>query len=319
MIGPSGGRQFTPPPSNSKLVVITAIIPIMLTVGLGFLLESRRSMDVRALAAISIYALLPSLIFHSLLTTELTLDEAFPIIAVLILATGSLWLLGKIAGRIRQFDRDEESFFLLATMFMNAGNMGMPVALYAFGQRGLDLAVICVLIMNFSMNTLAVYYASRHRGGHRQAVRTVFSLPTIYAAAVALLMRHVLKITLPLFLLDPVKLLGLATIPVAQLLLGIQLAKARTRVGAHLSGVLIPNSIRLLLAPILAFAFVALLGVEGVTAKVAILICGMPSAVNIAIYTTEFGLQPRRTATAVFTSTVASFVTLSVLLLALES
>jgi len=206
---------------------------------------------------------------------------------------------------------------LLTTMFMNAGNMGMPVALYAFGDRGLDLAVLWVLVINLLMNTVAVYYSSRHRGGRRQAVRTVLSLPTIYAAAAALLMRALLHVTLPNFLLDPIRLLGLSVIPIAQLLLGIQLAKARTQVSVHLAGVVGPNLVRLLGGPALAFAFATLLGVEGLTAKVAILISAMPTAVNIAVYTTEFGLQPRRVATAVFTSTVASFATLSILLLVL--
>jgi hypothetical protein len=85
----------------------------------------------------------------------------------------------------------------------------------------------------------------------------------------------------------------------------------------HLAKVIGPNVMRLMLGPAIAFGFVALLGVQGLTAKMAILICGMPSAVNVAIYTTEFGLQPRRIATAVFTSTAASFVTISALLLML--
>ena len=298
--------------------MITANIPIVLTVGLGFLLECRRTMDVRALSSISIYVLLPCLIFHSLLTTELTLNEALPLIAIVVLTTTTLWVGGKAFARARRLDRDNESVLLLTTMFMNAGNRGMPVALYAFGDRGLDLAVLWVLVINFLMNTVAVYYSTRHReGGRRQALRTVLSLPTIYAAAAALIMRALLHITLPDFLLDPIQLLGLSVIPVAQLLLGIQLAKARTQVSVHLAGVVGPNLVRLLGGPALAFAFVTLLGVEDLTAKVAILISAMPTAVNIAVYTTEFGLQPRRVATAVFTSTVASFATLSMLLLVL--
>jgi len=296
--------------------VVTAIIPIMLTVGLGFALECRRPLDVRALASIAIYILLPSLIFSSLLTTELTLEEALPLVAVALLVTATLWVLGALASRARRWPRDDESVFLLTTLFMNAGNMGMPLALYAFGERGLDLAVLWVLVINSLMNTVAVYYASRHRGGRRQAVRTVLGLPTVYAAAAALLMRAA-GLGLPEFLLDPLRLLGRATIPVAQLLLGIQLAKARSRVSLHLPGVLLPNAVRLLLAPALAALYVSLLGLGGLSAKIAILMSAMPTAVNILIYATEFGLQPRRVATAVFTSTLASFVTLSVLLAAL--
>jgi predicted permease len=296
-------------------VIITSIVPIVLTVGLGFILELRRAMDVRALSTITIYVLLPCLIFHSLSTTELTPGEALPIVAVLVIDLLVLWMLGKTIARVRPLSREDESFLLLTTMFLNAGNMGMPIALYAFGQRGLDLAVIGVLAMNLSMNTVAVYYSSRHRGGHRAAVRTVFSLPTIYAAVLALVLRGGFHVSLPGFLLDPIRLLGFATIPLAQLLLGVQLAKARTRVSTHLAGVIGPTLIRLLLSPAIAFAAVGILGVSGLTAKVAILICGMPTAINVAIFTTEFDLQPRRAATAVFVSTVASFATLSGLLL----
>jgi predicted permease len=296
--------------------VITVIVPIVLTVGIGFALECRRSMDVRALSGLSIYVLLPCLILHSLLTTELTLPEALPLVWVVLLTTAALWLLGKSLARIRRDRPEDESAFLLTTMFMNAGNMGMPVALYAFGERGLDLAVIWVLVINSGTNTVGVYYASRHRGGRRQALRTVFSLPAVYAAAAALAMRA-LDIPLPGFLLSPVRLIGMSLIPLGQLLLGMQLAKARSQVNSHLTSVMVPNALRLVMGPLLAFGCVSLLGIEGLTAKVAIIAAGMPTAVNVAIYATEFDLQPRRIATAVFTSTVASFVTLSVLLAAL--
>jgi len=293
--------------------VIKAIIPIVLIVSLGVLLESRLRQETRTLAQLSIYVLLPALVFTSLLTTELTLGEALPLVALVALLTGVLWIIGKGVSRLRRYDQEEESIFLVTTMFMNAGNMGMPVAFYAFGERGLDLAVIWVLCINILTNTIAVYYTSRHRGGSLQAIRTVFTLPTLYAAAAALILRG-LGLGLPSFLLEPLQMLGRAVIPLAQLLLGIQLAKARAQIGNRLPAVILPNFIRLVASPAIAFGLVLLLGLEGVAAKAAILLAGMPTAVNVAIYATEFDLRPRRVATAVFTSTLASFVTLSVLL-----
>ncbi len=293
--------------------MITVIVPILLTVGLGFALECRRNTDIRALSGICIYVLLPCLVFHSLLTTDLTFGEALPLVEIVLLSTASLWVLGKATARLRRLGREDESVFLITTMFMNAGNMGAPVALYAFGERGLDLALLWMIVSNAFQNTVAVYYASRHRGGRFEAIRTVSGLPTIYAAAAALLVRA-LDIPFPEFLLPPIRLVGMALIPVAQLLLGMELAKARTQVNSHLAGVLAPNAVRLLIGPLLAFAYASMLGLEGLTAKVAILAAGMPTAVNMAVYATEFGLQPRRVATAVFTSTVASFATLSGLL-----
>jgi hypothetical protein len=206
---------------------------------------------------------------------------------------------------------------MMTTLFMNAGNMGMPVALYAFGEEGLDWAVIWVLCINTVSNVIAVYYACRHIGTQSQAFRTVFTLPTIYAAAVALAMRA-LGLHLPSFLVSPVHLIGLSVIPVSQLLLGMQLAKVRAQVSAQLPQVILPNAIRLLVSPALAFGLVTLLGVHGLAMKVAVLMAAMPTGINMAIYATEFDAQPRLVATAVFTSTVASFVTLSVLLVWLQ-
>lgn len=296
--------------------MVVAIVPIIITVGLGFLVESVRRMEVRALATVAIYVLLPSLIFTSLLTTEVTASEAFPLIAVILLLTASLWVVVKLIGRARRYSPDDESFLMLTTLFMNVGNMGMPVAYYAFGDQGLDLAVIWVLVVNALSSTLAVYYVSRHLGGGHRALRAVFTLPSIYAAAAALAVRGI-GITLPSFILDPLYLLGRAVIPVSQLVLGIQLAKARSHVSLHISSVMLPNFMRLLLSPAIAFGLAQLLGVHGLTAKAAVLLAAMPTAVNMAIFATEFDAQPRRVATAVFTSTLASFATLSALLLLL--
>jgi predicted permease len=295
----------------------TPVLPILLTVAIGYLLERRRAADVRVLATIAIYVLLPALILDSLLTTTLTVRTALPLVGVNLLLLLALWVLGKVIVAVRHYDRRHESYLMMTTLFMNAGNMGMPVALYAFGEEGLDWAVIWVLCINTVSNVIAVYYACRHIGTQSQAFRTVFTLPTIYAAAVALTMRA-LDLHLPSFLVSPVNLIGLSVIPVSQLLLGMQLAKVRAQVSAQLPQVVLPNAIRLLVSPAIALGLVTLLGVQGLAMKVAVLMAAMPTGINMAIYATEFDARPRLVATAVFTSTVASFVTLSLLLMWLQ-
>lgn len=290
------------------------MLPIMATIATGYLLECRRSMDVSVLAAVAIYILLPVLTFERLLSTPLTLDEARPLVIVSLLLFLLLWLMGKAIGFFLAHDRQQESFFMLTTLFMNAGNIGMPVALYAFGERGLDLAVVWVLVFNLLTSIFAVYYACRHAAGPLQAIRTTFSVPIVYAAAAALTMRG-LHLQLPTSLQEPLALMGRSVIPVAQLLLGMQLAKVRSQVQAHLRQVLVPTVVRLAVSPAIALGLVALVGIDGLTAKIAILLAAMPTAVNMAIYATEFDAQPRLVATEVFISTLASFATVSGLLL----
>ncbi len=295
----------------------TAILPILVTVAIGFIIETYRRTEVRALSTIVIYVLLPCLIFTSLLTTTATLGHALPLVGVAVLVSFCLWALGKVIARVRGYDTKKESFLLITTIFMNAGNMGMPVVFYAFGDEGLTYAVIWLVVLNALSNTMAVYYASRHLGGRRQAVRTVFSLPCLYAAVVALIL-HNLRVTFPDYLMNPLELLGKSVIPVAQLLLGIQLAKARSQVREFLGQLVLPNCLRLLVSPAIAFALATLLGLHGLVFKVAILLAAMPTGVNMAVYAAEFDVHPRLTATTVFTSTVASFFTITVLLVMLK-
>jgi len=66
--------------STCSAVVLHAysVIPILLTVAIGYLLERRRAAEVGVLATIAIYVLLPALIFDNLLHTTLTVRSARP-------------------------------------------------------------------------------------------------------------------------------------------------------------------------------------------------------------------------------------------------
>jgi predicted permease len=100
--------------------------------------------------------------------------------------------------------------------------------------------------------------------------------------------------------------------------LGMQLAKVHAQVSTHLPRVVLPNVLRLAVSPLIAFGLAGALGLHGTAAKVAVLLAAMPTAINIAIYATEFDSQPRLVSTAVFTSTLTSFVTLPGLLVLLR-
>ncbi len=47
---------------------------------------------------------------------------------------------------------------------MNAGNMGLPLALFAFGEPGLQRATIFYVIMSTLQHSLGIYILSGDRG-----------------------------------------------------------------------------------------------------------------------------------------------------------
>jgi len=95
-------------------------------------------------------------------------------------------------------------------------------------------------------------------------------------------------------------------------LLGIQLSRASIR--GRIKPIVMAAGMRLIVSPVIAVALVALLGLSGLTRQVAIVQASMPTAVIAGVLTTEFGGDIDFVTGAILVSTVASTVTLSVIL-----
>lgn len=294
-------------------LALQVLTPVLLILTLGFVLERLRPLEPRTLSQVSIYVLTPALVFSTLTTTQVTLREMGQIAVFLVSLTAALWVISRGIARMLGYSPGRESVFLLSTLFMNAGNYGIPVAYYGFGQGGVDRAVVWVLLQNVFFTSLAVYYAARDSLGSREAFKTVFKMPGVYAAGTAGLLRW-LHIVPPAPVLDPVHSLGMAMVPVAQLLLGVQLSQTVGFITQDLKRISLACLVRLVVSPALAFPIAHFLGITGLTRGVVILLAGMPTAVNTSILAIEFDADPRYVCAVVFVSTLLSFLTLSVLL-----
>jgi predicted permease len=71
---------------------------------------------------------------------------------------------------------------------------------------------------------------------------------------------------------------------------------------------------RLLLAPLLAWAIASMMGLQGLTLNVVVLESAMPTAVITTILATEFESDPPFAALAVLTTTLLSIPTVTILL-----
>src|SRR5215831_15487162 len=72
--------------------------------------------------------------------------------------------------------------YLPALIFPNAGNMGLPLCLFAFGPQGLALAIVFFAVHSILQFTLGVSIAAGTADPGR-----LLRLPLIYAVALALL------------------------------------------------------------------------------------------------------------------------------------
>jgi predicted permease len=104
----------------------------------------------------------------------------------------------------------------------------------------------------------------------------------------------------------------MGAIPVAQLLLGAQLARISRHVDLRFVGT--AAAMRLLGAPALGLVLSAAMGMGGLARCVSVVQAGMPTAINTVAISIEFGSDLQEVGGVVFVSTLASAVTLTGLL-----
>jgi hypothetical protein len=271
------------------------------------------------ISTLLIYLFNPALTFHTIATTQLG-NEAIGGVAAL-----AAWLLAAnlmvahVVGRwLLQLPPAEQGGFYLATGFMNAGNFGASVILLAWGESAFQLAIIYMVAQSIFLNTVAVYLASRGRFPVGESLANLFRLPMVYAVVAAILYREnlfPLPPALSEFLVRGTKLAGGAAIPLALVLLGVQLAQTQARPVPGVWRVSVASTlIRLVISPATALIIAVLLRVDGLLRPVFVLEAAMPSAVNGIALAVRFGAAPGLVSNAVVLSTAFSLLTVSLLL-----
>ena len=195
--------------------------------------------------------------------------------------------------------------------FINAGNLGLSVALFAWGEVGLELATIYYVGTNLTVNTFGAFFAARGNGGGRQALGKLVRLPGLYAFALAIILRT-LQVQVPAILLKPIEQVAKATVPIMLILLGVQLSQ--TRLTGQLGRVSLAAVLRLVGGAAAGFLIAPLLGMEGLVRQVVIMQSATPTAVNSSLMAIEFDSDAEYVTSTIFFSTLFSSVTLTVLL-----
>jgi predicted permease len=308
-------------------VFTSAILPIVAVGGVGYLLGSVRDVDTDALNTVTVYVLAPALVLYSLATTTLE-QSTLARLTVAVVAFHLLAILvAEVAGRAVGASRTALAALVLVTAFPNTGNYGIPVSNFAFGTTGRATAVVALSVQAVLIYTVGVYVAGRGSGGGVLAgVRRVFSVPLVYAVAVALLARW-FGVVPPTdsTAMTTLQLVGDSAIPVMLLLVGIQLA--RTDVGSTLSAVGGAVGLKMVVAPILGVGVAVAVGFsDPVVARTFVLETAMPSAVTPVILVGEFaegevaGVPVTEfVSTAILATTLASVVTLTAVIAILRT
>jgi predicted permease len=126
----------------------------------------------------------------------------------------------------------------------------------------------------------------------------------------------VTKTQLPLSVMRPIKLLSDAALPIMMMVLGMQLERAALPQRPWLIG--LATVLTLVMAPLLGFALVTVLGLSGAARQAAIIEASMPSAVVTTILALEYEIVPSFVTGVVFVSTLLSPFTVTLLIALLK-
>ena len=283
--------------------IFAIVAPVLLGAALGFAwARFGPHFNTELLTSLVLVIGTPCLIFSTL--TRFAVDlEAVGEMALSTLV--SLAVICVVGGGLLLVTRQPVRTFLPSLLFPNAGNMGLPLCLFAFGDQGLALGIAFFTVTSLGNFTLGVWLASGEVSLWR-----LFQTPLIWAAAAGIIFLS-LGVKPPLWLANTTKMIGDFTIPAILIALGVALAQMKVE---NLGRAVWVGVLRLALGLAIGLTLAELFQFEDVARGVIILQCTMPVAVYNYLFAQRYENQPSEVAGAVVISTALSFLTLPFLI-----
>ena len=285
-------------------VILSAVVPVGLIITIGYIAGRTLNLEQSTLSQLSVYILAPALVADSLYRTDVSGQSITKILIGYTLISLTLFSLISIFTRIFRLSKAESQSWLAIVLCPNNGNMGLPVVTFSLGIEGLERAIIYMI--GSSILLFGILPAILRGEGWREAIRLTGKLPLIWAMLLGITL-HLLQVDLPFNLGKSSEWLAMSAIPIALIVLGMQLANSRFQFGwQEFSGA----SAKLAIAPLVAYGVGTTINLEPIDLQVLILQTAMPTAVNSLIMVKEFGGNATLVARTIIISTMMSFISL---------
>ena len=200
--------------------ILEIILPIFIIVLIGFLYAKKEKIKMDIPNKINLDIFIPILIFFAIsekLPSVTTLGY-FSLGAVLVVL-GS----GVILYPFLKFIKVNPRTFLPAMMFNNSINLGLPLALLAFGEEAMAMFIALSLVQVIGQFTIAVVMY-----GGSIKLKDLLKNPVIVATIIGLLFNY-FNIHIPKILYPSVELLSQVAIPLILFSLGVRLVSVELK------------------------------------------------------------------------------------------
>jgi predicted permease len=308
-------------PVNLSAIFLYVLLPILVMILLGALVNRRGRIQIDSLNQITIYLLVPSFLFEQVYDSSLSWADIAEItygtsLPILLLGSMLFWTY-----RQCRIENNTIAALLLGGLVYNAGNFGLPITELFYQQHpnifpgmdgeGLSVQAMVIMLSNLSVWFFGYGVIAYGKGQGFRGALGFFRLPMAYTVIAAFTVRET-GITIPMFLLTPIEYLADATVPIMLLTLGAQLAKNAQWPSWRMIGPLMV--VKLLLLPAVTAAVVYLLGMWPWPGAQLVIAAAAPTAVNTLILSVKLDGDRRTAADCVFWTTVGSAASVTLIL-----
>lgn len=284
------------------LRLLEILFPVFAIVVLGAWMGRRHTPDMRAANQLNLDVFIPALVFSALANRsyELAHFSSLALAATVIVLGGGL-----LALPVCRWCGIDPKTLAPTQMFNNCGNLGLPVAVLAFGPDALAPAVVMFLVSMLLHASLGAWLLD-----HQARWQTLWRTP-IVGAAVLGLMISVGELPLWPPVLTMTRMLGDVSVPIALFSLGVRLADTQVTDWrlAMLAGVLRPVT-----GIGLGLLMIALLAIPPREASQLLLFGALPPAVMNYVFAERYRQEPERVASIVMVGNLLSLLILPLVL-----
>ena len=299
--------------------VLGAVLPVFGLVACGYLAGRFRIVTQASSHALNqfVYAFaLPAMLFVAVYRGSLDEILSGYFLLAVIFATVGTALVGFLLSHLQGATPAENTMRALNASFANTGYLGIPLVTVAYGERAALPAALATVATNIVSFALAIVclelFVNPQPGGVRRALAGVVRSPLIWPIALAVLVVS-LELKIPLPIERFASLLAAAAGPCALFAIGLFVSQLSIRAGAAASWQ--TTVLKLVLHPVLmALLAFWILPVEPFWAKIAVVCAALPLGATAFVLAQRYKLLEAETSTGAVISTVASVLSVSLVM-----
>ena len=237
------------------------------------------------------FVLTPALLFSVIVKSDISVIVS----PILVIGLGSAlvcMVLYILLARV--FFKDSGSKLVIGSMaasWANAGNIGIPVAMYVLGSAQYAAPVILMQIALLAPISAAVLDIITTNDGRnlRKALLQPLQNPILIAALAGLAI-SVFHIPIPSYVIEPFTSLGNATVPLVLLLFGMALVHEKPlRSGKDIPQMLLASLLKLVVMPLVSWlAGIFVFHLSGIMLLAVTIVGALPTAQSVFTYASRY-------------------------------